>query len=292
MKLNRNTGLALAWGQSPFPTQTMSHGRSTTRPMKTKILSALRILRSALGLALLSTLIPQPSAFAQGRISFANDSLHLVYFDTTAVRPGDASVAGQGVLGSSSQTPSGVTLVVDLYQGTSSSALFLLSSTVFSSSSPGRWTLGNIIVPGVSSGPTFFDVEVRDNAFPTEALSLAGGSYGGDWGIFECVVGSSIGYNSIVNPNAPSFSTWADGTFDASSWSLTGAGSLGAIDVHTIPEPSAFALAGVSTAALLLLRRPMGRRWCTLDHLAPSPGSSNSDNPTSELDNRREDGKQ
>src|ERR1017187_1086365 len=56
----------LACSQSPFPTQTMNRGRSTVRPMTTKIQSALCTPCSTLILALLATLAPQTSTFAQG----------------------------------------------------------------------------------------------------------------------------------------------------------------------------------------------------------------------------------
>src|ERR1035441_1766216 len=55
-----------ACSQSPFPTQTMNHGRSTVRLMTTKIHPALCTPCSALILALLATLAPQASTFAQG----------------------------------------------------------------------------------------------------------------------------------------------------------------------------------------------------------------------------------
>jgi hypothetical protein len=110
-------------------------------------------------------------------------------------------------------------------------------------------------IPGGS--PVFFEVEVRDSAFPDANASLLGGSYAGFSSIFTAVPSTGILYNSLVNHGSPSFSTWADGTFDMSAqYGLTGA--VGAIEVGTfecIPEPSAltiFVLAG--TASLVVWR--------------------------------------
>src|SRR5262249_42582842 len=54
------------------------------------------------------------SAFAQGRIQFSNDSLHLVYYDPAFGSP----LGGQPVYGSNMWP--GLTFVADFYMGTSS----------------------------------------------------------------------------------------------------------------------------------------------------------------------------
>jgi len=71
------------------------------------------------------------AALAQGKVAFKNDSLHLAYFDPdpAKLRPQDAALAGQGP--QSTVQPTGVTLVADLYAGTSSSSLALVSTTTF-----------------------------------------------------------------------------------------------------------------------------------------------------------------
>ena len=73
------------------------------------------------------------AAFGQGKISFSTDSLHLAYYDPVLAPNG---LAGNAI--SSGNMPSGVTLVADLYMGTSSGSLFLYSSTSISAT-PGKW---------------------------------------------------------------------------------------------------------------------------------------------------------
>src|SRR5215510_5963186 len=74
------------------------------------------------------------AALAQGKISFANDTLHLVYWG-----PQYGSYAGTAV--NSNNIPPGVPgIVADLYMGTSSSTLYLYTRTAFlPATSPGRW---------------------------------------------------------------------------------------------------------------------------------------------------------
>jgi hypothetical protein len=185
-----------------------------------------------------------------------NDSLHLVYYttDTQYLRAEDLPLAGQGV--TELDMPNGVTLVADLYAGTSSGSLSLMSTTTFGVQE-GRLASLATVLQGIPGGsPVYFEVQIRDSAFATEALSLAGGSYGGSSGLFTAVPGSSIAYNSIVRLDFPAFSTWAVGTFDMSSQSgLTGA--RGAIQVSLIPEPGAVLLAGLSICAWIVRRRSM-----------------------------------
>jgi len=190
-------------------------------------------------------------AFAQGKIAFENDSLHLYYYSTDGnLRPADAGLAGTGA--SSANMPAGVTLVVDLYGGTSSSSLALVSTTTFQAV-PGRQNLSNVTVPGVASGTGFFQVQVRDNAFPTADAAAAALSYSGKSIIFTTVVGTSLAYNSIRNHNSPASSTWTDGSFDGSQ--IAGAGARGALSIGVVPEPTSFALCGLGAAALLIFRR-------------------------------------
>jgi len=197
------------------------------------------------------------AAFAQGKIAFVNDSLHLVYFDTdhNNLKPADASLAGQAAYNTPSNMPAGITLVADLYAGAASTSLALVSTTTFSPSA-GKWVLANSILPNGLAGGTaaFFQVQIRDEAFATATASGNGGSYASFSAIFTTVPGSGTLYNSIVNHNSPALSTWANGTFPMDS--QTGiAGALGVLDVRIIPEPSTFVLAGLGAAALLVFRR-------------------------------------
>jgi hypothetical protein len=183
--------------------------------------------------------------FGQGKAQFLNDSLRLVYFTTDVpfLRPADQAIAGQGV--TSAATPSGVTFVADLFAGTASSALSLKATTTFSSV-VGKLTPTNVILQNIPGGsPAYFEIQVRDSAYPSLQDAFANGSYGGSSGIFTMVPGTSILYNPLIIPNWPSFSTWAPGTFDMSSQYYGIAGAMGSIMVSLIPEPSVSVLAGL-----------------------------------------------
>ena len=169
------------------------------------------LFRFALTLVLASSSV---SAVAQGKIAFVNDSLHQYRFGPN-VLAADSALAGG--LTPITPLPSGVVLRVDLYAGTSAGSLYFYSSTTLSSSVPGRQntlnvTLGDpdgagqaVALPGGT--PAFFQVQIRDAAFPSAALAQAGGSYYGFSSIFTVVPSSSIAFNSIVSHT---FSTWAD----------------------------------------------------------------------------------
>jgi hypothetical protein len=223
------------------------HGYKETKPielMKTSLLTVAFVSASL-------------SAFAQGKIALVNDSLHLAYFCPDAdsgLSPLDVSLAGQGV--TSSPTASGMIMVASLYAGTSSSSLSLRTTTTFNIAAPGRISPAFVTLSDIPGGVTaFFEVVVHDINSP-DPLGGSFTGYIGFSGIFTAVTGSSIAYNSIVNPTPPVNSTWENGDFDMSA--QTGiAGALGAIHVgylECIPEPSTFALMGFAAAGLLFCR--------------------------------------
>jgi hypothetical protein len=191
----------------------------------------------------LVTVLGCSGAFAQGKISFQTDSLHLVYYEF-------GGLAGQGV--SSSNMP-GVTLVADLYMGTSSTALYLYSTTTFSAV-PGKWnavsvqananpTTGAPAIPGGTS--VFVETQIRDSAFaPPNQFSFPFGTYYGKSVMFTFTLGSSVTYPVMWGASG----TWPVGTFDL------GSGNKGAIAIIT-PEPAGFGLVGLATAALTIFRR-------------------------------------
>jgi hypothetical protein len=189
------------------------------------------------------------AAFAQGKVGFQNDSLRLAYYGNTA--PSDAALAGTAVY--SASMPSGVTLVADLYAGTSSSLLTLVSSTSFSAT-PGKWSAMNATVAGAAGGSTVFLVaQVRDNSVAAEATYvpgvtsgvLVGGKYWGASQVITFTVGGGITYPVMWGASG----NWAVGSFDL------GSGNRGAIAVNAVPEPASFALAGLGVAALTIFRR-------------------------------------
>lgn len=193
------------------------------------------------------------AAFAQGKISFQANSLHLVYFDPART---DASLGGTGPFSGPGGTnmPPGVSLMGDLYIGTSSSSLSLISSTTFGAS-PGTFATMSVQVPGIPGGTSVFVVaQVRDSASAAETTWTPGfqgqglGWYGASQE-FTFVLGTSaIAYPAMWSTAG----TWATGGFNMDQY---GAGARGAIGVAPVPEPTSFALAGLGAAAMLIFRR-------------------------------------
>jgi len=195
------------------------------------------------------------AAFAQGKISFQTDTLHLVYFqDVAGHSNGEAIYLGN--------MPGTATLVADLYMGTSSGSLFLYSSTTFTAT-PGKWASTSVQAtansvtgaPAVAGGTTVFVVtQIRDaaSAAPNQwSPGLAPfGTYYGVSSEFQFTLGSAATYPTMF---APANGNWAPGTVDMSGY---GAGAWkGAIGVSPVPEPTSMALLGLGTAAMLIFRR-------------------------------------
>ena len=192
-------------------------------------------------------------AFAQGKIVFGNDSLHLVCMttDTDRLLPPDVGLAGQpvppfGVL------PSGPHLVVDLWAGTASGLLAKVATTTFSSAA-GRFGPLSITLPGGLPGgvPDFFQVQVYDQLVGSYAAAAASFlTYYGESPIFTCIPNSGVGYNSIVDNGPPSDSTWFPGPTPIPG------GRVGFyVQMNPVPEPGALALAGLGAALWAGLRR-------------------------------------
>jgi hypothetical protein len=197
------------------------------------------------------------AAFAQGKIGFNTDSVHLVYWG-----PGAGSLAG-GAVNSDNLAAGLLGMQVDLYMGTSSSQLFLYSSTSFGAlaAGPGKWTSASVQAvanattgaPAIAGGTSVF-VEVAvhstekapSNIFdPASLLTFA--AYGSS-PTFNFLLGGGITYPPM----------WGTaGNWPAGTWAMDqyGAGSRGAIVVNMVPEPTSFALAGLGAAALLIFRR-------------------------------------
>jgi hypothetical protein len=196
------------------------------------------------------------AAFAQGKVSLINDAGSLVMLDPTKpVAAQDVSLRGQAI-GNSTPLPSGVTLTAGLYGGTTSTALFLYSTTALNSPAAGsagvigpahfvlnaNATPGAPGIPGVANGTPittstpWFQVRVWDITAPTYDAALAAGLYTGEGAMFQMNPGSSIAY---VNTSPSANSTWTDAP----------------IFVSLVPEPGTFALMGLGTAAMLIFRR-------------------------------------
>jgi len=187
-------------------------------------------------------------AFAQGKILFATDSLHLVYYDSSA-----GSLAGSGVF--AGNMPAGVNLVADLYMGTSSSALSLYSTSTFSAA-PGKWNSLQVLAnnPFINGGTSVFvEVQVRDQSVAAPAIFTGApiGTYYGTSSLFTFTLGSAVTYPAMTSGS----STWAAGSAALDQY---GAGSRGAIAVSSLavtPEPGTMALAGLGAAAMMVFRR-------------------------------------
>jgi hypothetical protein len=186
------------------------------------------------------------AAFAQGKVQFVNDSLHLVYMttDTGSLLPTDAASAGMA-------TPATVnaTLSVDLWAGTSANSLAKVSTTSFGAI-PGKWTSQNTVLPFAGGSTDFYEVQVYATAAGSEAnAKLTPLMYYGDSGVFTVVAGAGASYLSIVS--SLSSTTWAPG-----SYPVPGGSNLGAIMLQAnVPEPTTLALAGLGIASLLAFRR-------------------------------------
>jgi hypothetical protein len=197
------------------------------------------------------------AAFAQGKVNFLTDTLHLVYWGPTA-----GTLFGQAV--ASDNAPSGLAgLAVDLYLGTSSSQLYLYSSATFRPLAPfpGTFSGGTVIAnanaatgaPAIPAGTTVFvEVQVHDTSAPPPniftGLPDAFQAYGTS-SLFNFTLSSLIAPPILANQTA---GNWPLGTFNMDQY---GAGSLGAIQVNLIPEPTTAALAGLGAAAMLIFRR-------------------------------------
>jgi hypothetical protein len=208
-------------------------------------------MKKKLAIALIASLASL-TAFAQGKISFQTDSLHLVFW------PG---FPGQGV--NSDNLPPGITgMSASLYMGTSSSQLFLYSSTTFGplATGPGKWTSMQVQAnanpttgaPAIPGGTSVFIEAVVTSTDPGKTLPntfdpAAIQSFNA-WGYsseFTFNLGSGLTY-----PIMYTSPTWPIGTWPLDQY---GAGSRGAIFV--VPEASVLALVALGAAAGFVFRR-------------------------------------
>jgi hypothetical protein len=199
------------------------------------------------------------AAFAQGKINFQNDSLHLAYWGPTA-----GALAGLPV--NADSLAGGITgIAADLYMGTSSSSLALYQTTAFSplATGPGKWLAAQTLAQGNTVNPSapsigggtsvFVEVVIRSTEKGANlTFDPANGSQFIAWGassMFNFTLGSGITYPLMWNQTS---GNWPLGTWNMDNY---GAGSRGSILVNVVPEPTTAALAGLGAAALLIFRR-------------------------------------
>jgi len=194
------------------------------------------------------------AAFAQGKIGFQNDSLHLVAWGA-----GAGALSGTPV--NSDNMPTNLTgLSVDLYMGTSSSTLFLYSSTTFGTiaNGQGKWLATSVLAnasasggPAIPSGSVFVEVQIRSTEHAADGIFTGVNDKGyGAYGIspeFNFTLGTGVTYPVMWGANG----NWPVGTIPMDS---VAPGARGAF-VVSVPEPTSFALAGLGAAAMLIFRR-------------------------------------
>lgn len=181
--------------------------------------------KTILTLALVASTV---AAFAQGKITLGNDSLHLITSSETG-----APLALNGFSG----------LTLQLMGGTSAGSLALQTTITGSAINslavdPGRINNTGITLTGIAGGSTaFLQLLFWNTSAGSYANALAQGYGYGSSPIFTVVAGS-FAPSSIVLHNAPGNSTWADAPLSIA-----------------VPEPSSMVLAGLGAASLLLFRR-------------------------------------
>jgi hypothetical protein len=192
------------------------------------------------------------AAFAQGKVTFGNDSAHYFVLGTTlaadaALGGGSSSTAGNTVSGApgaitASPLPSGMTLIAALYAGTTAANMTLQTQYTLNAAGwfqAGRMVNHTVILTGVPGAALAnFEVVVANSIGATVAASQAASTYFGSSGLFTATPGGSISYPGIV-AGGPAGSTWAPGN----------------LVINSVPEPSTFALAGLGAAAMLIFRR-------------------------------------
>lgn len=193
------------------------------------------------------------AAFAQGKITFANDATRL--FTMASTLSADAAFQGLGVPTSASGgLPSGNVITAILYGGSTASSLTLQTAVNLTGTDmvvAGRLANKASTLIGMSGGVSGFFQVVLQNSTATRLGSIAGGINIGGWadlvsnpvyfgttGMFTATPNVST-YQLIYNAASPVFSTW----------------TAGAVPINVVPEPSTFALAGLGAAAMLIFRR-------------------------------------
>jgi hypothetical protein len=204
-------------------------------------------------------------AFAQGKLQFATDASHLVYFttDTSKLNTGDVGVAGMGVYANTITTLAGTpSLAAVLYAGTTAGSLQKVTTVANFAGTLGRWSSQNITFDTTANGgnagfalpsgtAAFFQIQVYDiRATSAEDAWTHNGWYAGTSPIFTAVP-QPASFNPIYATASPVLSTWPLGTA-----SVIGSTGKGAIMVYaTVPEPGTFALAGLGLATMMIFRR-------------------------------------
>ena len=195
------------------------------------------------------------SAFAQGKVTFANDPANLasppdrfVRYDSTAATLNPAYVSGDRVFSNGAAG-----LRAQLYFGASTADAGSLNAVstapttfrVSTSANRGSWfSVADIVLPGTPAGSTV-NLQVRvwdiNLASSYEAATAMGAGYTG-------LIGTSLifQYTVQIDPLATP-AQYVGGNNNP--------GVLTSFMIGTVPEPSTIVLAGLGAAALLIFRR-------------------------------------
>jgi len=181
-------------------------------------------------------------AFAQGKLTLQNDSGSPVVLNVV-----NGTIVPVFPVPTTGPLPSGISIEVGLYGGTSSGTMTLQFSELIDPPGGSGLPAGFIPMAHVTTafpGGTadYFQLFIWDSAYATPQSSLAGGSYFGNDYIFTMTPGTSIGFPSILG-----------GGGDGSTWAAVG--NENAWGEIWIPEPTTFAVAGLGAAVLAIFRR-------------------------------------
>jgi hypothetical protein len=219
-------------------------------------------------------------AFAQGTLSFGNNSDQLIYLTTDKTHllaaDGAMTVAGAALAGSSLYSGAGGTMAsltgtpsftAALFAGPTAGSLALVATTTFLDVNfGGKLSPTPVVIAGAPAGTTyFFNFEIYDSratsfanaqntvnpANPTGSLS----EYAGQSGVFSAVLQGVP--SPIYQTASPVSSTMVHGTTFVPNDYAGYPGYFGSIkvDAAIVPEPGTLALAGLGLATLLALRR-------------------------------------
>ena len=154
----------------------------------------------------------QAGALGQGKVMFDSDALIALGANPGDALPADAALAGQPVP-TSGPLPSGISLVVGLYGGTSSNNLTLQSTTPLNPTGgtglPDGWFPSTRVILSFPGGTyCSFQIKVWDARYPSYEAQVAAGvsDYLGTNNIFQMYPGTSVAYPSLYHGSA---TTWS-----------------------------------------------------------------------------------
>lgn len=207
-------------------------------------------------------------AFGQGKLALINNINQLIYMttDTSLMAAADVgkSVGGFSLAGSSLYTGAGSTIAslagapsftVGLFGGAAANALTLQATGVLGDVNSGGlvYPQVNVTFANLAAGtPAFFRIDVFDSRATSADAAWSQGYYAGASTVFQATPQASV-YSPIYSATAAS--TMPVGSTFVPKDYVGYNGYFGSIEVHAVPEPGTFALAGLGLASLMIFRR-------------------------------------